>query len=142
MTANGLTSADICTRGGTIRIPASSSWSISNRERPRSCVAKSASESKRSISSHRLLQSSCSSHLQYISIRGRSCTEVAHTARWEGRHAGSKRRHTSCPARTRTERNFNHPLAMDRTQSSNEKNTNKAGTDKLCRRVTNPTWSL
>lgn len=69
-------------------------------ERPRSCELKAASESNRTMSCHRLLQSSCNSHLQYISTRGRSCTQAARNAWWEGMRPESKRRHKSWPAQT------------------------------------------
>lgn len=99
MESNGFEGASQTMRCVYIGIPASSSRSMSRSERPSSCVSNLASESKRTMSSRKLLQSSCSSHLQYISTRGRSSMQVARRAWREGLLVRPLRRHTRCPAR-------------------------------------------
>ena len=84
--------------GGTIGSPMSSSRSISIRDRPSSCVSKTDSSSKRCMSAHKSLQSSSSSHLQYISTSGSSAMQVARSARREGMSGGPWRLQTSLPA--------------------------------------------
>lgn len=60
--------------------PVSSLRIMNKRERPNSCDCNSDSESNRSIRAPRSLQSSCNSHLQFISTRGRSCMHVVRSA--------------------------------------------------------------
>ena len=84
-------------RGSNSWTPASSSRIICNIDRPRSCDCNSSLLSNRRMSSPRLLQSSCNSHLQYISMRGRSCMEAARSEWWEGVRPVANRRHRSCP---------------------------------------------
>jgi hypothetical protein len=80
---------------GRIFNPMSSSPSICSMERPNSCDSKAASESKRSISARKSLQSSCSSYLQYISTSGRRCVQVARSAWCEVWDVEVCLRHTS-----------------------------------------------
>ena len=70
---------------------------MNNKERPSSCDSNSNSESNRTISRHRLVQSSCNSYLQYISTRGSSCMHVERITWCEGTGKFTCRRHTSCP---------------------------------------------
>ena len=65
--------------------PKSSSRTMNKRERPSSCDNNSCSESKRTIREWRLLQSTCSSHLQYISTSGSNYVHVPRIAWCEGR---------------------------------------------------------
>jgi hypothetical protein len=110
MAANGLTAVGAGSGGGIIYRPPSSPWSICNIERPNSWEPNSASESKRTMRSHRLEQSSHSTHLQYISTRGRSCTKVARSALWDGGHAELKRRQRSCPGSTQAGKDVRHTV--------------------------------
>ena len=69
-------------------------------EQSNSCDSKSCSESNRSMRARRLVQSSCNSHLQYISTRERSCMHVVQITWWEGGDNWVWLRHTDCPMQT------------------------------------------
>ena len=84
MAAKGFRGGKDSCRGAWNCSPSSSSRSMRRRERPNSVVCREASESKRSIRARRLPHSSCSSHLQYISIRGRRSMQVARTTWRDG----------------------------------------------------------
>ena len=97
MAWKGSTGAATCNRREDICSPSSSSRTISKSARPSTSVSSSASESNRSMSDLKLLQSSWRTHLQYISTNGRSCVQVARIAWRDGAIRPACRRHTSCP---------------------------------------------
>lgn len=84
MAAKGFRGGEDSCRGARNCSPSSLSRSMSKREHPNSVVCREASESKRSMRARRLPHSSCSSHLQYISMRGRRSMQVARTAWRDG----------------------------------------------------------
>ena len=100
MTSKGLVVVLSGVCPGKISSPAASSRTMNNNYRPSAWDSNSTSESNRTMSAQRLVQSSSNSHLQYISTRGSSCMHVARRAWSEGQGKCTWRRHTSCPVKS------------------------------------------
>ena len=82
--SKGLGRAAIGAASGAFSKQPPSSASIAKRARPSACDSNSCWESNRCMRETRSVQSSCNSHLQNISTKGRSCMQVLRMACREG----------------------------------------------------------
>ena len=126
--------------GGDSKRP-SSSPSIAKRERPSSCDSNWCWESKRCIRETRSEQSSCNSHLQNISTRGRSCIQVLRMACWEGGGGCTWCCHTSLPVELKQFKGQMTSSTTSHTDNTEWRRGQHKQKNKVTVNSSNPVWN-